>query len=63
VISDVQFAGTQPTPQHRTGSRVKHVETGRLGKVTSQHINRQVVNVQWKPGDVDVVRVHELRGV
>jgi hypothetical protein len=57
-----QFAGTQQTPFHRTGATVVHNETGRMGKVTAQHQNRQVVNVAWKPGDVTVERVHELRG-
>lgn len=60
-LQERQFGATsEQFPHHPNGAEVVHNETGRRGRVTAQHVNREDVNVQWKRGDVDVVPVHHL---
>lgn len=51
-----------PTSQYPNGSTVYNNDTGKAGIVMAQHMDREHVNVQWKPGIVDVHHVRELHG-
>ena len=48
-----------PPPRFPTGSTV-YDEGGRPGIVSAQHLDREHVNVQWKPGSVGVHHISEL---
>jgi len=55
------FHDNPEPPKFSTGSTV-YDESGRRGVVSAQHVDRQHVNVQWKPGNVGVHHVDELHG-
>jgi hypothetical protein len=54
-----------PTIMFPTGSKVQHVDTGKVGTITAQHQDRQHVNVTYKfgsPTGTDYEHVDNLRG-